>query len=454
MKTKVVMTAPFNTRSGYGDHARSLFYSIMDREDLQIKCIDTKWGETPRNHLNEEIPRHKKLLDVLSIDTNLDNQPDIYVDIRIPNEFAQVGRYNLGVTAGVETDIVSPEFIEGCNKMNLNIVPSKFTSNSFLGTVYDRTEENNGQKVKLGEHKVVKPMVVLSEGVDTDVYKPFDVDENKTEFTNDLDDILKDEKFVYLHVGLWGKGGYGEDRKNITLMIKTFLEAFSNTPKEKMPALLLKTNGSDFSVLDKYETKKRAKAIVEQFDGVDTPNIYLIHGDLTINEMAIMYNHSKIKAFLTCTHGEGFGRPMLEASCCDLPVIAPNWSGHMDFLNPSESLIIQGKLSQVPKSAVWAPIVVEQSKWYDVNEEDVKRKLRLLHKNHNSILKKAKRLGKKNRQTFSLEKMANDFSKIIDDIISSVPQQVSLKLPKLKKVGDSDKSNQNSKINLPKLKKI
>ena len=47
-----------------------------------------------------------------------------------------------------------------------------------------------------------------------------------------------------------------------------------------------------------------------------------------------------------------------------------------------------------------------------------------------------------------------DFSKIIDDIISSVPQQVSLKLPKLKKVGDSDKSNQNSKINLPKLKKI
>ena len=142
---------------------------------------------------------------------------------------------------------------------------------------------------------------------------------------------------------------------------------------------------------------------------------------------------------------------MLEASCCDLPVIAPNWSGHMDFLNPSESLIIQGKLSQVPKAAVWAPIVVEQSKWYDVNEEDVKRKLRLVHKNHNSILKKAKRLGKKNRKSFSLEKMASDFSKIIDDVISSIPQEVSLKLPKLKKVGDSTKP---SKINLPKLKKI
>jgi len=451
MKKKVVMTAPFNTRSGYGDHARSIFYSIMDRDDLEIKCVDTKWGETPRNHLKPEVPRHKKLLDVLTVDTNLNYQPDIYVDIRIPNEFAQVGKYNLGITAGVETDIVSPEFIEGCNKMNSNIVPSKFTANTFLGTVYDRTEEQNGQKVKLGEHRVTKPMIVLGEGVDVDVYKPFDVNDNRTEFTDNLDDMLKDENFVYLHVGLWGKGGYGEDRKNITLMIKTFLETFSNTPKEEMPALLLKTNGSDFSVLDRHDTKKRARGIIEQFDGIDVPNVYLIHGDLTIDEMAMMYNHPKIKAFLTCTHGEGFGRPMLEASCCDLPVIAPNWSGHMDFLNPSESLIIQGKLSQVPKAAVWAPIVVEQSKWYDVNEDDVKRKLRLAIKNYDSILKKAKRLGKKNRESFSLDKMASEFNKIIDGVIENMPQQVSLKLPKLKKVGDSNSSN---KVKLPKLKKI
>ncbi len=451
MKTQVVMTAPFNTRSGYGDHARSIFYSIMDRDDLDIKCIDTKWGETPRNHLKKEIPRHKKLLDVLTGDTNVGYQPDIYVDIRIPNEFAQIGKFNLGITAGVETDIVSPEFIEGCNKMNMNLVPSKFTAKTFTGTVYDRTEEQNGQKVKLGEHRLTKPISVLWEGVDIDVYKPFDVNDNRTEFTDDLDNMLKDENFVYLHVGLWGKGGYNEDRKNITLMIKTFLETFSNTPKEKMPALLLKTNGSDFSVLDRHDTKKRARGIIEEFIGLDIPNVYLLHGDLTIDEMAIMYNHPKIKAFLTCTHGEGFGRPMLEASCCDLPVIAPNWSGHMDFLNPSESLIIQGKLSQVPQSAVWPPIVVEQSKWYDVNEDDVKRKLRLVYKNHTSILKKAKRLGKKNRKTFSLEKMANDFSKIIDDIVKNIPQQVSLKLPKLQKVTDD---NERGKLKLPKLKKL
>ena len=57
------MCAPFNTRSGYGDHARSIFYSIMDREDFEIKCVDVRWGETPRNHLDPKIPKHKKLLD-------------------------------------------------------------------------------------------------------------------------------------------------------------------------------------------------------------------------------------------------------------------------------------------------------------------------------------------------------------------------------------------------------
>tara|TARA_A100001391_G_scaffold17187_1_gene9600 strand:+ start:367 stop:1674 length:1308 start_codon:yes stop_codon:yes gene_type:complete len=434
MKTKVVMTAPFNTRSGYGDHARSLFYSIMDREDLDIKCIDTKWGETPRNHLRTEVPRHKKLLDVLSTDTNLQFQPDIYVDIRIPNEFAQVGKYNLGITAGVETDIVSPEFIEGANKMNMNLVPSKFTANTFTGTIYDKTDESGGQKVKIGEHKLTKPISVLFEGVDTDVYKPFDVGE--TDFTNDLNDMLKEEEFVFLHVGLWGKGNYGEDRKNISVLVKNFLECFSNTPKEKMPALLLKTNGSTFSVLDKHDTIGKINLLKKSFEQFDlVPNIYLIHGDLTIEEMSELYNNPKVKYFITCTHGEGFGRPMLEASCCDLPVIASNWSGHMDFLNASESLLMQGKLESVPKAMVWKPIVEEQSKWYNVNDDDIKRKLRLAHKNHKGIMKKAKRLGKKNRKNFSLENMSKEFNKIIDDIIKNVPKQVALKLPKLKKVG-------------------
>ena len=450
MKKFVLMIAPFNTRSGYGDHARSIYYSIMDREDLDIKCLDVKWGNTPRNHLNPEIPRHKKLLDTFVDGNNIQNQPDILIDIRIPNEFADGAKYNIGITAGVETDVVSPEFLEGMNKMDLNIVPSNFTAHSFRKCTYDKMEEvGEGEKRKIGEIRLQKPIKVLFEGVDTDVYYPREKHEMKSDFTDELNELIK-EDFAYLHVGQWGQQPYGEDRKNIGVLIKSFLKAFSNIPTP--PALVLKTNGANFSVLDRVDIKKKIQQVKDMFEGVKLPNIYLIHGDFTIDEMSTLYNHSKIGAFITCTHGEGFGRPMLEASCCDLPVIASKWSGHMDFLTDSESMLIGGFLKEVPKSALWKSIIVEPSKWFNVNEADVVRKVRTFHKKRKLIQKKANRLGKKNRRKFSLKAMAIEFNKIIDDILKNIPQSVNLKLPKLKKVGN--KSSQPPKIKLPKLKKV
>ena len=452
MKKLVVMCAPFGTRSGYGDHARSIYYSIMDRDDIDIKCLDVRWGTTPRNHLNPEVPRHKKLLDCFVDFEELKEQPDVYIDIRIPNEFANPGKFNIGITAGVETDVVSPEFLAGMNNMNLNIVPSTFTAATFKKCSYDQVEDMpDGQKRKTGDVKLDKPIEVLFEGVDIDVYYPMDKYKIKSNFTNELTELIK-EDFAYLHVGQWTKGGFGEDRKNIPLMIKCFLETFSNISNP--PALVLKISGANFSILDNYQTVKGINEIKEKFLHVESlPNIYLVHGDLTIQEMAILYNHPKIRAFITCTHGEGFGRPMLEASCCDLPVIASKWSGHMDFLTDSDSLLINGFLKEVPKSALWKPIIVEPGKWFNVNEADVKRKLRTFYKKHKLIKKKARRLGKNNRRKYSLDEMAKKFNKILDNVLVSIPSPVNLKLPKLKKV-DSEKSKSQTIIKLPKLKKV
>ena len=450
MKRNVLMIAPFNTRSGYGDHARSLFYSIMDREDLDIKCLDVKWGNTPRNHLRPEVPRHKKLLDTFVRQEEIQGQPDILIDIRIPNEFANGAKVNIGVTAGVETDVVSPAFLEGMNRMNFNIVPSKFTAETFGRCVYDKMEDlPNGQKQKIGTFKNEKPIKVLFEGVDTDKYYPRDKNQLDKALTKELNELIK-EDFAYLHVGQWGNQGFGEDRKNIGVLIKSFLKAFSNIPNP--PALVLKTNGANFSVLDRHDTKKKIQEVKNMFSGVDLPNIYLIHGDFTIEEMSTLYNHPKIGAFITCTHGEGFGRPMLEASCCDLPVIASKWSGHMDFLTDSESMLIDGFIKEVPKSVLWKDIIVEPSKWFDVNEADVVRKIRTFHKKRKLIQKKAARLGKRNRRNFSLKAMATEFNEIIDAVLKEIPQSVSLNLPKLKKVGDSD--SKPAKLKLPKLKKV
>ena len=218
MKKQVLMCAPFNTRSGYGDHARSIFYSIMDREDFEIKCVDVRWGETPRNHLDPKIPKHKKLLDTFVDGKNI-QQPDIYIDIRIPNEFQTPAKFNIGITAGVETDVVSPEFIQGCNKMNLNLGTSKFTVSNFQRCQYDQQQEVNGQQQKVGVLKLDRPMGVLSEGIDTSIYKPIkDAGKSDDPFKKQIYDMI-DESFVYLHVGQWGKGKYGEDRKNIAVII-------------------------------------------------------------------------------------------------------------------------------------------------------------------------------------------------------------------------------------------
>ena len=449
MKKSVMMCAPFNTRSGYGDHARSIYYSIMDRDDLDIKCVDVKWGTTPRNHLNPEVPRHKKLLDSFISSGNIKVQPDVYIDIRIPNEFQNPGKFNIGVTAGVETDVVSAEFLMGCNKMNLIIVPSNFTAETFKRCHYDKNQEVDGEQQKVGQVELERPIEVLFEGVDTDIYRPLNSSEIKSDFTDELNNLLK-EDFVYLHVGQLTRGKYGEDRKNIPLMLKCFLQAFTNNPNS--PALLLKINGANFSVLDRKETVARIDEIKNKFSEADIiPNVYLLHGDLTIKEMAMLYNNPKIKGFVSCTHGEGFGRPMLEASCCGLPVMASKWSGQMDFLNDKESLMINGHLGEIPDSQVWEPIVVKPGQWYNVNEADVIRKFRMFHKKFRIINKKGKRLGRTNHRKFSLTNMAKKFNSTLDEVLKSIPNPVALNLPKLKKVKD-DKSQ--STIKLPKLKRV
>ena len=454
MKKQVLMCAPFNTRSGYGDHARSIFYSIMDRKDLEIKCVDVRWGSTPRNHLDPKNPKHKKLLDTFIDGKNIKVQPDIYIDIRIPNEFQTPAKVNIGITAGVEADICSAEFVLGCNKMNLNIVTSNFTKETFMRSVYDQV--NDKTKQSAGEVRISKPMEVLSEGIDTDIYKPIpDLGRSDDPFKKEIYDLVK-ENFVYLFVGQWGKGGYGQDRKNISVMIKCFLQAFANQPNP--PALLLKTNGADFSILDRKETVDKIRKIRDQFKELDSlPNIYLLHGDLTIEQMALLYNLPKIKAMLSCTHGEGFGRPLAEATCCDLPVIASNWSGQLDFLNPKQSLMIEGELKPIPKALIWKPIIVEPGKWFSVNENDVVNKLRYFKQHHKKLKHQAKLLGMNNRSKFSLTTMAKNFNLAIDKVLSAIPETpkpMSLKLPKLRKKTESKLPMKSAKIKLPKLKKV
>ena len=443
MKKVMLICAPVSSRSGYGDHARDLVRSFISHDKYDIKILDVPWGDTPRNALDSDNIHDKKMIDCILSEPKMDSQPDVYVDIRIPNEFQQFGKFNIGITAGIETTAVSNKWIEGCNKMNLVIVPSEHSKQGFVTALYEKMQNTpDGQQQKIGELKLEKPIETLFEGTDENIYKPID------NSSLDLIDDIK-ENFCFLHVGQWGKGGFGEDRKDISKMIKIFYESFAN--KKEQPALILKTNGATYSIMDKEDCLNKIKNIKSMFPkDWKLPNVYLLHGSMSPKEMNKLYNHPKVKTFISFTHGEGYGRPLQEATMVGLPVIASGWSGQMDFLSPSDCLLLGGELKQVPKSQHWKDIIIPESQWFNVNETQAYKAMNYCFENYDDVKKKALNLMKINREKFTLDKMTEKLDKIVSPRVEEIPSQVQLKLPKLKKSKDSELP----KIKLPKLTKV
>jgi len=449
MKKLMLICAPITSRSGYGAHARDLVWSFLQHDKYEIKILDVRWGDCPRNALDENNTRDKQLLDCILPEPRLDNQPDIYVDIRIPNEFETHGKFNIGITAGVETNAVSGKWIECCNKMDLVIVPSEHSKAGFVNSVYDAVQQApDGSQQKVGELKLEKPIEVLFEGADEEIYKSLNRNEIDTAVYDLIENVVP-EKFAFLFVGQWAKGGYGEDRKDIAKLIKIFYETFAN--QKKQPALILKTHGATFSILSKEETLQKINSVKQMFPkDVKLPNVYLLHGDFTDEEMNSLYNHPKIKSMVSFTHGEGFGRPLLEASMTGLPVIASAWSGQLDFLSQDKSILIGGEMQQIPKSVAWKDVIIPESKWFVIDENSARGVLRYGFDNSGELKRKGSSLMYENKDKFTLNKMTEKLDEIIEKHTLSLPSQVQLKLPKLKKVSSSE----SPKIKLPKLKKM
>tara|TARA_A100001515_G_scaffold6435_1_gene5436 strand:- start:937 stop:2289 length:1353 start_codon:yes stop_codon:yes gene_type:complete len=439
-KSKVLLVAPVTSRSGYGNHARDVAISLINNDSLEVYIQDVPWGACPKTALNESTENNLKMKQCFLEMKNLQAQPDIYIDLRIPNEFEQHGKFNIGMTAGIETNAVSPKWIECCNKMDLVITTSEHSKGGFTQSTYDQLKQlPNGQQEKVGTLKLEKPVKTLFEGADTETYKKV------TELSKDVNELFTEisEDFTFLFVGQWTKGGYGEDRKDIAKMIKIFIEAFAN--KKQQPALILKTNGATTSILDREECLEKINAVKNLFPkDWKLPKIYLIHGEFTDVEMNELYNHPKVKAMISFTHGEGFGRPLLEATMVGLPVIASGWSGQLDFLDSTKSILISGELKEVPQSQHWENIIIPESKWFNISENHAYQSLVSMFNDYEVYKSKANELMNENKKKFTLDKMSEALATIIEE---TVPKPVSLKLPKLK-LGTENKS---SKIKLPNL---
>ena len=418
-KPTVLVSCPIDTYSGYGGRSRDFVKALLKTDKYNVKVLSQRWGNTRFGYLKEHNEHELASLIVPSITT----RPNVWIQISVPNEFQPVGEYNIGVTAGIETTICDPSWIEGLNRMNLNLVSSQHAREAFQRSQFN-IEENGQTK---GQIKLEKPVEVLFEGADLTKYFPASSKFNLSSI---------EEDFAFLFVGHWLQGNFGQDRKNVGYMIKVFLEVFKN--KKNRPALILKTQSANASILDRDQLLKKIDDIRKTVKG-SLPNIYLVHGEMTDEEINHLYNHSKVKAMVNFTKGEGFGRPLLEFSLVNKPIIASNWSGHIDFLDKEFCYLVNGTLTNVDKSAVIEKMLLKESQWFTPSDPEAATALRLVFENYKKYAELAKRQGYKSRTNFSWEKMAEQLDQILSSNLPEFAKQVELKLPTLQ---------------LPKLQKI
>ena len=422
-KPLCVIQAPVFNRSGYGDWATDIAKSILRYGKYEVLIAPTKWGGCPPKTIEEGTAtvEDKALLNCV-LRQPLNRQPDLFIQISIPNEFQPHGKYNIGITAGTEVDKPSGEFVEGMNRVNLGIVPSKFSKTVFENANYIKKHQDGKQEAL----KCIKPIEVCLWGANTNIYKKSD------EKIASVEEVMSPipESFAFLFVGQWTSGGTYTDRKDIGNLVKTFLTAFKD--KEKQPCLILKTSGINFSETDKVEILKKLNEVQSTVSG-KLPNIYLIHGELTDIEMNALLNHEKVKAHISFTHGEGFGHPLLLASLSGKPVIASNWSGHTDFLNDKFAFLLDGTVKPIDPAAAnqW---LIKEGNWFYVSYSLAEEKMKTIFNNYGTkYTEKAEALRLENIEKFSLNAMDKQLHAILDKYVPQFAVEQKIVLPKLKK---------------------
>jgi glycosyltransferase involved in cell wall biosynthesis len=409
---KVVIASPVATQSGYGHHAREIITNIIEHRgsEWDVKLVSLPWGHTPMTYpISTD-------LQLRIIPLPLTEQPDIWIQVTVPNEFQPVGKYNVGVTAGTEGDVCNPDWIDKINQMQLTIVPSQFTKDVFVNTAATHNKP------------ITTNIQVIPEYFDESVYNNTSVNET----IHELDSIS--ESFAFLSVGHWLQGQAGEDRKNLSGLVHCFYTTYKD--KKNAPALILKTSGATYSIMDRMEIEHKINQLGEMFKGHKLPNVYVLHGELTDAEMNALYNHAKVKAMISFTKAEGFGRPLLEFSTTSKPIIAPHYSGPADFLKKDFICALPGGLTPIHPSAQ-NEFLIAEAKWFTPDYGYASKMMQEVQKNYDKWLILAKRQRYFANSTFTKTAVALVYETvlaIVDDAVSKIPKPVELKLPKLQKI--------------------
>tara|TARA_S200000501_G_scaffold373483_1_gene420715 strand:- start:343 stop:1551 length:1209 start_codon:yes stop_codon:yes gene_type:complete len=399
----ILIVGPLLSISGYGYHSRQIFDYFLGLKNVNVSCVILPWGNTSW-FVNDKLENGLigSIIEA-SVDINsiTHNEYDLAVHIQLPNEWNNLlAKNNVGVSAYVETDICSKQWLEKTLAMDLVIVPSNFTKKVVLNS-----SENTEQR-KVLDNKIM----VVPEYYHTDFDK--DHKDECLKLNNILDNIQTN--FNYLSVGQLTSESENCDRKNLIETLRYFCNHFKDN---KEVGLILKTSIGRSTTLDRDKTKDIFSSIIKEIKGnSEYPKVYITHGDLSIDELYTLYSHDKVNCYLTLTKGEGYGLPLLESARCGLPIVATNWSGHLDFLD-KDFLEVDYDLISIPNEKVDNNIFIENSKWAKVKKSSVEKQLEYSHKNYNKIKEISKELSKKIIKKFCKKEVCKKYDKIFKEYI-------------------------------------
>ena len=420
MIKRILFEGPVQSTSGYGSRTRDLALSLKDNENYEVYIYPMSWGRTPDTGLDQlsEDDRTWILQRIDSIKDVKDKTIDVFVKVGLPSEFRRVGKFNIGVTAGIETDQCNPAWIHNINEsVDLCLVSSNWSKH-----VLSKTKVYQNNKLA-GEIEATTPIEVLFEGINTNV---FNGTYTKTSFSETLDNIP--ERFVFLNVGHWLPGEVTHDRKDISGTIISFLDTFKVPvgKKKHMPALVLKC-GVNNSVKEVEAFQAKIQPLKEFFVKEFTlPNVYLLNGSFSNEEMNELYMHPKVKCMYSLTKGEGYGRPFLEFSTTGKPIIAPYHTGFTDFMLLNDGLFeVKSELVKIHESAVVKDILLPYSQWMDSDYASGVQLLKKMYKEYNNYSTHKQKYH--SLTNFNKKKMSELFDFYID---TYVPKHETITLPK------------------------